>query len=847
MAVSIVGTPSASTGAAGNILVGANRTYAHTVAAGTGALLVLVVGRQLNDAAALTIKWGGSGGVTLTTLFDMYASTAPTQDDAVYWIGILENPTVQTSTIYLSPTNDDIRAPVVVAWNIAGYNPADPVSVLSEMFGGSASNTVTLSGTIPAGSLSVFAHILQSTTAPTITSSTSTGWTQRFSGAFSTNDLAAGVIKDTLTLTGAQTTTTVFSQSDADRGGVFFVVNPITTTAYDSDRTETVTLTDAVTSILAMDAALTETTTLADVVAATVGIPADQTETLTLGDIYASTIDLSAAQTESITLGESTDAALVGDNTQTEVTSLGDQIDASVSMPVEVAEVITLGDEVIGGLEYISTVEEAFTLGDTVVVDIDIAAAVEETLNLNDTVDAPNLQAVAAQTETVTLSDSVASIAAMEATQTETTTLGDTVTASQAWLADIEEEVTLTDIYSAGNDFQAPQDETVTLGDSYSAEQTFAGTLTETLTLSDASNASTDYAADRGDVITLGDSYVSTLAMDVALEEAVELLDEVSGGKDIAAALTELVMLGDTVSVSVNFAASVTETITLGDGRTLIVGVEVDILEILALSVGEEVDAALVANVSETVTLLTTQLVDKLTATVAGGIKGRQQMLSPGEYIELWQIDLSLYGGPIRYFQNNEVPIFFGGKEYLPFPIMAEGFESTTEAQVPRPTLKVSNAVRSLAAELAQWDNLRGATVTRIRTLYRYTDGQADADPEQHWEPDIYRIDRVSAKSKLYVEFELVTEATFTTTTIPRRKILRTYCQHTYRRWNGEKFIYGSCPYNGTRYYTKDDRRRAEPEHDRCSKHLTGCRMRFDGAKEPLPMRAFPQVARRAK
>ena len=121
-------------------------------------------------------------------------------------------------------------------------------------------------------------------------------------------------------------------------------------------------------------------------------------------------------------------------------------------------------------------------------------------------------------------------------------------------------------------------------------------------------------------------------------------------------------------------------------------------------------------------------------------------------------------------------------------PIEAEGF-AFQKGQLPRPTLRVSNALGTITAILLNvnsvtaGNDLTGATVTRIRTLARYLDSinfpgntnpLGTPDPTAEFPQEIYKIDRKSAENREIVEFELAAVFDLAGIRAPKRQCTRT-------------------------------------------------------------------------
>lgn len=102
------------------------------------------------------------------------------------------------------------------------------------------------------------------------------------------------------------------------------------------------------------------------------------------------------------------------------------------------------------------------------------------------------------------------------------------------------------------------------------------------------------------------------------------------------------------------------------------------------------------------------------------------QALAPGSIVELFELDLTPFGGELLRFHagTNDLlaNLTWNGEVYTAFPVAASGFEFNGQGQAPRPKMMVSNVVGSITALVLQYDDLVGAKVTRRRTLVKYLD-----------------------------------------------------------------------------------------------------------------------------
>jgi lambda family phage minor tail protein L len=169
--------------------------------------------------------------------------------------------------------------------------------------------------------------------------------------------------------------------------------------------------------------------------------------------------------------------------------------------------------------------------------------------------------------------------------------------------------------------------------------------------------------------------------------------------------------------------------------------------------------------------------------------------LAPNAIIELFQLKLvaALHGSSDTYYfhagANAAVTgnIVWNGQTYIRLPIQAEGFEYGNTGTLPRPTLSVANlggeisALLLIANAFTPGNDLGGATVTRIRTLKKFLDGEAAADPHAKFPDEIWYIDRKSAETRDVVQWELASKFDLAGMVIPKRQIIANICQWQYR------------------------------------------------------------------
>jgi lambda family phage minor tail protein L len=228
--------------------------------------------------------------------------------------------------------------------------------------------------------------------------------------------------------------------------------------------------------------------------------------------------------------------------------------------------------------------------------------------------------------------------------------------------------------------------------------------------------------------------------------------------------------------------------------------------------------------------------------TTPQAITSEIQKLAPSAVIELFQLDLTVFGDQDYYFHagTNELklPIFWQGDEYTPYPMQISGFEFTGGGQLPRPKMVVSNVTGVITALVLLYQDLLGAKITRKRTMAKYLDAvnfdgglNPNADPTAEFADDIYFIDQKVSENKNFVEFELASSFDVQGVKLPRRQIVQNVCSWKYRG--------PECGYAGSNYFNINDEVVATLALDACGKRLGSCQLRF-GEYGELPFGGFP-------
>jgi lambda family phage minor tail protein L len=217
------------------------------------------------------------------------------------------------------------------------------------------------------------------------------------------------------------------------------------------------------------------------------------------------------------------------------------------------------------------------------------------------------------------------------------------------------------------------------------------------------------------------------------------------------------------------------------------------------------------------------------------------QELSAGSLVTLYSLDLTELGDAIYYFHagTNELhtSVVWQGIEYLPFPIEARGFDVSSNGEIPRPTITVSNILGTIGSLARTLDDLVGAKVNRKRTFMKYldavnfADGNRLADPNVFFDDDVFYIDRKVSENASFIEFELSSNWDVEGLKVPKRQIIQNICPWSYRS--------SECSYAGGAVADASDNPTVDILEDSCSKSLHGCTLRF-GENGILPFGGFP-------
>lgn len=194
---------------------------------------------------------------------------------------------------------------------------------------------------------------------------------------------------------------------------------------------------------------------------------------------------------------------------------------------------------------------------------------------------------------------------------------------------------------------------------------------------------------------------------------------------------------------------------------------------------------------------------------MSDAIRTEIQKFAPSQVIELFVADLTPLGGEELRFHagtnENKTAIVWQGETYAPWPITVNGFEKSTNAQLPRPTLQVSNVSSSITALILLYGDLTGVKITRKRTKAKFLDAvnfeggvNPDEDQTAEYPDDIYYIEQKTFEDNEVVEFQLSSSLDMEGRKLPRRQIIQNICPWRYRG--------AECGYAGPPVADKSDK-----------------------------------------
>lgn len=219
------------------------------------------------------------------------------------------------------------------------------------------------------------------------------------------------------------------------------------------------------------------------------------------------------------------------------------------------------------------------------------------------------------------------------------------------------------------------------------------------------------------------------------------------------------------------------------------------------------------------------------------------QSLTPGNIVTLYELDCRNIGGTEQlFFHNGANPLgstlVWGGRQYVQFPIEADGFQRDGNGSMPRPKLRAANVDGLLGQLSRDLRGLEGARLVRTRTFLKYLDAanfpegvNPTADASQYIEREIWFVSRKSMENRMIIEYELASSFDVSGVKIPRRQVIQNCCTWQYRS--------SECGYAGGPVANTLDVPVTAMGDDVCGRRVISCKLRF-GESAILPFGGFP-------
>jgi lambda family phage minor tail protein L len=173
--------------------------------------------------------------------------------------------------------------------------------------------------------------------------------------------------------------------------------------------------------------------------------------------------------------------------------------------------------------------------------------------------------------------------------------------------------------------------------------------------------------------------------------------------------------------------------------------------------------------------------------------------------VDLFCLDASALGGEVYYFSphifaNGEL-ISWGGQVYQRLPIGIDNNEvKASNADLPQPTLTISNVGGPLMSAIVALGDLTGAKLTHTMTYVSYLDGQSNPSTSEYIGPQTWYIYQLSQlMSSQSIQYTLACVIDRPGYMFPVRQVLR------YPNINQPDGIYfpGVSPYRVSQYQSQ--------------------------------------------
>lgn len=136
--------------------------------------------------------------------------------------------------------------------------------------------------------------------------------------------------------------------------------------------------------------------------------------------------------------------------------------------------------------------------------------------------------------------------------------------------------------------------------------------------------------------------------------------------------------------------------------------------------------------------------------------------LSGDAEIELWQVDLTIWGGPVKYYHNclnqlTDKELDYGGDAYEAVPIEGSGFDFDGNGPPPQPIVSISNIGFQIMDLAKLYRRFMVCPVTKVVTLRKHLDDGSDPDSSNWVSKDVFVVDHIIAMDDRVAEIQLAT------------------------------------------------------------------------------------------
>lgn len=211
-----------------------------------------------------------------------------------------------------------------------------------------------------------------------------------------------------------------------------------------------------------------------------------------------------------------------------------------------------------------------------------------------------------------------------------------TLTDSEAFLAAMEppinENFSLNDSYSPADIFNLSDQETLTFLDSQTAGFIYTNSLTEIISLSDNNNQVAGMNPPVIESGTLTDSQSILMAGNPALTEAMTLTDSAATSVLMGASLLEIISLTDTALATAIIAAGITETVVLADGVAFVANMTPALSDAITLT-----DSATLASASNVFNFSITESIGlaDIASTISGMSAAMHEAIGLSDFVNV--------------------------------------------------------------------------------------------------------------------------------------------------------------------------------------------------------------------